>query len=121
MPRTTIAVQVPKGPYPTLQPAADALDMTLTACDTVNKNQTPLSGALLLIAQNSHATTPYTITISSVADARNRTGDITTYSLAAGDIAMFLINQADGWLQADGNLYYEGSNAAVKFALLKIA
>jgi len=120
MPRTTIAVQVPKGPYPTLQPAADSLDMTLTAADTVNFNQSPLSGSLLLIAQNSGAS-PYTITISSVVDSRNRTGDISAYSLAAGDIAMFLINQADGWLQADGNLYYQGSNAAVKFALLKIA
>lgn len=119
MPRTTIAVQVPKGPYPALQPAADALDMTLTACDTVNFNQTPLSGTLLLIAQNSGAS-PYTITISSVADSRNRTGDITAYSLAAGDVAMFLINQADGWLQSDGNLYYQGSNAAVKFAPIKI-
>ncbi|MGL4296271.1 MAG: hypothetical protein ACRCTG_11185 [Aestuariivirga sp.] len=120
MARTTIAVQVPKGPYPTLQPAADALDMTLTACDTVNKNQTPLSGNLLLVAQNSHATNAYTITVTSVVDARNRVGDITTYSLAAGDVAMFWINQAEGWLQADGNLYYEGSNAAIKFALLKL-
>lgn len=119
MPRTTITAQVPKGPYPTLQPAADALDLVMTAADVANKNQTLLNGNLVLIVQNSGGIA-YTITLTSVVDSRNRTGDITAYSLAAGDIAAFWIGQAEGWLQTDGYFYYEASNAAVKFAVLKL-
>jgi len=119
MPRTTITAQQPQGPWVTLPPAADALDLTMTAADVANKNQTLLNGPLLLIAQNSGAS-PYTITLSSIADSKLRTGDITAYSLAAGDIAAFWINRTEGWLQADGYLYYEASNVAVLFAVLKL-
>jgi hypothetical protein len=119
MPRTTIAAQTPKGPYVSLPPAADSLDVTMTAADVTNKNQTLLNGPLLLIAQNSGASA-YTVTITSAPDSKLRTGDITAYSLAAGDIAAFVINQTEGWLQSDGYLYYEASNAAVKFALLRL-
>lgn len=120
MPRTTITAQTPKGPYVTLPVTADSLDVTMTAADVSNKNQTLLSGSLLLIAQNSGAS-PYTITLTSIADSKLRTGDITTYSMAAGDISCFYIGSTEGWLQADGYLYYEASNASVKFAVLKLS
>jgi hypothetical protein len=121
MARTTITAQQPKGPYVSLQPAADSLDITMTAADVANKNQTLLAGQLLLIAQNTHATTAFTITITSIADSKLRTGDITTYTMQAGDISAFLISSTEGWLQADGYLYYEASNASVKFAVLKLS
>lgn len=120
MARTTITAQTPKGPYVTLQPSATSLDLTMTAADITNKNQTLLNGSLLLIAQNSGAS-PYTITLTSVADSRLRTGDITTYSLAAGVISCYYINNTEGWLQADGYLYFEASNASVKFAVIKLS
>ena len=120
MPRTTIAPATVRGPYPTLPVAADSLDLVLTAADTVNKNQTAFNtaGAVLLLAQNSGAS-PYTITLTSAIDTFNRTGDITAYSLAAGDIAAFILER-QGWMQSDGFIYYEANNAAVKFAVIPI-
>jgi len=73
----------------------------------------------VLLAWNSDPTNPYTFTISSIADERNRTGDITTYSLAAGEIGAFRLKKA-GWQQADGKCYLEASNAAIKFAVLAL-
>lgn len=118
MARTTITKTTVVGPYPTLQPAADSLDVAFTAADTGNKNQFAPTGDDVLLAWNSGAS-PYTITITSVADERNRTGDITTYSLAAGDICAFRI-KVQGWRQSDGMVYFEGSNTAVKFAVLSL-
>ena len=91
---------------------------TMTAADASNNNLAPFpgNGALILVAQNTHASTPYTITVTSAADEFGRTGDITTYSLAAGDIVPLLI-PANGWKQSDGNLYFQASNASVKFAI----
>jgi hypothetical protein len=120
MPRTTIAAQTPKGPYVALQPAANSLDITMTAADVANMNQTSLSGPLLLIVQNTHATTPFTFTLTSIVDTKLRPGDITTYTLQAGDIVAFVINSMEGWLQTDGMLYYAGSDATIKFALLRL-
>jgi hypothetical protein len=120
MPRTTIAAQTPKGPYVTLQPAANSLDVTMTAADVANMNQTVLNGPMLLIAQNTHASSPFTVTISSIVDSKLRTGDITTYTLQAADIVAYIINSMEGWLQTDGMLYYAGSDATIKFALLRL-
>jgi hypothetical protein len=106
------------GPYPVLPVTADSLDLSLQACDVGNGNQFVASGKDLLIVQNSGAA-PYTFTVTSVADAQKRTGDVTTYSLAAGDVAVLLL-QNDGWRQSDGYIYIAGSNIAVKFALIAL-
>lgn len=118
MPRTTLTKTTVLGPYPVLQPAADALDLTFAAADVVNKNQFAPSSDDLIIAWNSGAS-PYTITITSAMDDKNRTGDITAYSLAAGDIAAFRV-KTSGWNQADGKVYLEASNASVKFAVIPL-
>lgn len=114
MARVNIAIQQPVS-YPTLQPAADSLDIAFTAADTTNFQQTPMSGPFTLIAWNSGGS-PFTVTINSVVDAQRRTGDITAYSIGAGEIAMIDFPRTDGWKQADGNLYYQANNVAVKFA-----
>jgi hypothetical protein len=99
---------------------ADSLDLNLQAADVANKNQFTPSGDDLVIVQNSHASTAYTFTLTSAPDPFNRTGDITTYSLAAGEVAVFRIKTL-GWAQvADGKVYLEGSNAAVKFAVVPL-
>lgn len=119
MARTTLTRTTPLGPYPSLQPAADALDGVWTAADVANKNQFVLDGPVLVQFWNSGAS-PYTVTLTSIADQQNRTGDITAYSLAAGDIASILIDQTAGWKQTDGYMYLEASNAAVKFNVTRI-
>lgn len=124
MPRTAIpaaSIIAPLGPYPTLPVAALALDLTWQAADTVNFNQFPMgTGKYLLLARNVHATTPFTITLTSVADERKRTGDITTYSIAAGKQAAFLLDQQAGWAQTDGNFYLAGSDVSIQFCIMRL-
>lgn len=119
MPRTNLNKTTPVGGFPTLQPAADALDVVFTAADVANKNQFKLETGDVILAWNTHATTAYTVTLTSIADEKNRTGDVTAYSLAAGDIMVFGPLQQKGWRQTDGNMYLEASNASVKFAILR--
>lgn len=53
-------------------------------------------------------------------DQYGRSGDIAAYSLAAGDIAVFGPFKRDGWVQADGNIYLQASNVAVKFGVITL-
>lgn len=119
MPRVTLTRQVPKGPFVALPVVADSLDISFVAADVTNKEQFVPSGDDLIIFWNSGAS-PYTITITSVADPLNyRTGDIATYSLAAGDHGMYRVKKK-GWIQADGRVYIEASNTAVKWAIVQL-
>lgn len=121
MPRTTIVPLTILGPYPaTLPVAANALDAVLTAADITNLNQTAFNGPKLLMFRNSHATIAYTVTITSKADNRNRLGDITAFTLQAGDIGFFRIDTAEGWMQADGMLYFQGSDATILFGVINL-
>jgi len=119
MPRTAIAAQTAKGPYEATV-SADELDLTLTAADVANGNEVAWSGnELLLLVQNSDATNPYTFTVASVADQYGRTNDITTYSLAAGEIGHYRLRR-HGWQQSDNTLHLDASNAAIKFAVVAL-
>jgi hypothetical protein len=118
MPRTEITIESPVGPYPALPVSAGAAAFTMTAADTVNKNSAAFGGAarLLLVVQNTNA---QTVTITSKADALGRTGDIAAYSVPAGALASFIFER-NGWRQDDGALWFEGSHADVKFAVLQV-
>ena len=118
MARQTLTKQVPLGPYPTLPVAANALDLTETAADATNKEQFVPSGDDLVIVHNTGAS-PYTVTFTSMADDKNRTGDISAYSVGAGEIAAFRFKKP-GWMQSDGRVYMEASNAAMKYAVLQL-
>jgi hypothetical protein len=119
MARATLTKTTLLGPYPALQPTANSLDLTLAAANVSDKNQFKASGDDLLIVQNSDAGSAYTFTLTSTTDDKNRTGDITAYSLAAGEIAVFRVKN-EGWRQSDGYIYLEGSNAAIKFAVIAL-
>lgn len=125
MPRTTIpvaSITVPLGPYPTLPVSALALDDVWQAADSVNFNQFPLGqGKYQIRWRNVHATTPYTVTLTSAPDERKRSGDITAYSVAAGKSGRFLLDNTAGWLQSDGNFYLAGSNASIEFCIDRLA
>ena len=118
MARQIIAKQVPYGPYPTLPVAANALDLVETAADVTNKEEFAPSGDDLVIVHNTGAS-PYTVTFTSVPDEMKRTGDVPAYSLGAGELASFRFKK-QGWLQTDGNIYIEASNAAVKWAVIQL-
>lgn len=117
MPRTAIAAKAVVGGYGTY--SADGADFVWTAADVANGNSVVATNNDLVLAYNSGAT-PYTVTIGSVADPFNRTGDITAYSLAAGEYGVFGPFPNLGWKQTDGYLYLNANNAAVKFAIIAL-
>lgn len=119
MGRTTLTRTTPLGPYPTLQPAADALDVILAAADTTNNNQILLDGPMIIIAHNS-GVSARTLTITSTVDPQNRTGDVSAYSIGAGEVAAFKIDQTAGWKQTDGYLYLQANNAEVKIGAIRL-
>ena len=83
MARVLVAAQTTKGSFPALQPSVGSLAITFQAADVSLFQYTPLvSTKTYLLAMNTDSG-PHTVTITSVVDAQNRTGDITAYSLAA--------------------------------------
>ena len=61
------------------------------------------------------------MTITSSVDSDGRTGDITTYSMGAGEYAVFGPFDLDGWVQTDWKLYFEASNAEVFFGVIDLS
>lgn len=104
------------GPYPGTV-AADALNFVFQAVDASNGNEFVIAGREILLVRNSHGSNAITITIDSVADNHHsREGDISTYSLAAGEFMAFsFLNGADGWKQTDGTVHlaWAGSGTAL--------
>lgn len=120
MARTPIAVQIPKGPYPALPVAANSLDIVFSAADAANDNLAAFANnpRLLVLVRNAHASNAGTFNITS-APIVNRTGDITGYSLNAGETAGFIVDRT-GWRQSTGDLHFDASDATMMFALLAI-
>lgn len=113
-----ITVQNMKGPFDVI--SAGNLTPTWTAGNT-GGDTFAVTGREIILIWNSGAS-PYTVTITSQVDEKNRTRDITTYSLAAGEVAYFtggLTNSA-GWKDTNGLINITPSNVAVKWAFLKL-
>jgi hypothetical protein len=107
-----------KGPFATI--SANGADFTFTAGDT-NTDTIAVTGRQVILAQNI-GVGARTLTITSVADAQGRTGDITSYSLGAGEFAAFgigLTNEA-GWKQTNGTIIVDVEHAEVKWAVLTL-
>jgi len=117
MARTDLTKTTAQGAYGGY--AAGAADVTMAAADTTDKNQFTCQGNDLVIAHNTGGSAA-TITIDSVADPYGREGDITAYSLGAGEIATFGPFKAQGWQQSDGKIYLEASSADVQFGVLAL-
>ncbi len=107
------------GSYPTLPITANAADLVETAADTASQNMFAASGNDLIIAHNS-GLSAHTVTITSVANQKNRTGNITAYSIGAGEIAIFGPLKNMGWTAADGNIYLEANHAEVLFGIVTL-
>lgn len=126
MARTSIPVVTPIGPYPTLPVtalAADVAQNALTGSSGASGNQAAFGNfnRLLLVFQNTDATSK-TVTITSLASGNvfNRTGDISAYAIAAGLMSAFFIER-NGWIQSDGNLYFEATSALMKVTIFGIS
>jgi hypothetical protein len=118
MARTTLATLNAVGPYGSYA-TSNIAELVMTAADAVNYNDVVARDGQMVVAHNTGASA-YTITITSSANAYGRLGNITTYSLGAGEYAIFGPFRMDGWVQSDGRLYFEASNAAVKFGVVNL-
>lgn len=119
MARQTITKTTAPGSYPSLQPAANALDITWVQADTVNKEQFKLTGREILLAWN-QGVGAQTVTVDSVVDKHKRTGSITAYSIGASEIAVLGPFALEGWRQTDGNLYLEANSTDIRFAVIEV-
>ena len=130
--RVLVAAQTTPGQFPALQPSVGSLAVGFQAADTSNFNYALLgTSKTYLLAMNTDSSA-HTVTISSVADAQTRKGDITAYSLAAITgttpvIAQFgpFTSFPAGWLTpTDGTtpagLWFQASDATVKFAVVTL-
>ena len=113
-----LTVQNISAPFATI--SAGGADFTFAAGST-DGDTFACTGREILVAFNSGAA-PYTITITSVADEKNRTGDVTAYSLAAGDYAVFGVGltNAKGWKSTAGTIAVDVEHADVKWAVLRL-
>lgn len=119
MARTNIPAQSLIGAYPSLPISAGGADLTFTAADAVNGNSTPLvDNKTVLLAYNTDSA-PHNVSVNSVADTLNRTGDITNYSVAAGKVAAFGPFKAAGWANSN-TLQFSGADATVEFAVITL-
>lgn len=116
---TVFTAQTIKGPFEII--AADAADITFTAA-SAGADTFICTGRDIILIRNTGAGAR-TVTITSVVDEKNRTGDITTYSLAAGEFAAFgcgLTNQA-GWQNTSTKaITITGSHAEITVAILRL-
>ena len=121
MARVLIAAQTLPGAYPTLPITPGSRVLAFQAVDTGLGNYTPLiENKTSILVKNGHATDAKTVTITSVADALGRTGDVPAYSLAAGEIARFGPFKAVGWSHGTGTtggIWIDGSSADIKVAV----
>lgn len=98
---------------------AGDLIVSPVACDATNGNSFPVTGQEVLFVYNSGAS-PYTFTVSSVADPFGRTDtSLTNYSVAAGGFAMIELKFLIGWQQTGQVIYTTCSNVALKFAIVR--
>lgn len=119
MPRTSFTIINAPGSY-LASIAADDLDFAWEAGDVANNNQFASTGKELILVRNDDVGAQ-TFTIVSIADPQlKRTGDVTDYSVGAGEYAIFGPVEAKGWRQTDGNVYINPSDANLFFAIIRL-
>lgn len=119
MARVLVAAQTTPGAYPALQPAANSRDLSFQAGDNSLGNKTPLVDSKTLVLIFNSDSGAHTVTFTSVADVLNRTGDITAYSLGAGEVGLFGPFKTVGWGHT-GDLWIDVSDNTVKIAVITL-
>lgn len=113
MARVTHTAVASTGQYPTAP-----YTLTATAADATNFEEVAHTGQEVIIFRNSGASTR-NITVTSVADNHNRTGNV-TFTLAAGAIKAIGPLGIDGWRQTDGKLYFQADHAEVLISVIRV-
>ena len=119
MARTLVSAQLPPLAtgatyFPTLPLSAGTAKRNFAAADATNNNYTPIvSGKTYLNVLNTD-TSAHSVTIHSVVDAQNRSGDITSYNVPAGEVHTFgpFTTSPTGWAQtAPAGLWFDCSSS----------
>jgi hypothetical protein len=107
------------GSYPATPLAINTADVTFTpaGANFADGFSFDATGGDILLIKNGNAA-PQTVTLQSMPDAFNRKGDISAYSVGAGEEAVFDFSQIAGWKQADGKVYGSVSAADVSLAVI---
>jgi hypothetical protein len=119
MPRTNIAAQVTPGAYPVLPITPDARDVAFVGANVADGNDTTLVAGKTLVLVRNVDVGAHTVTFTSAADSLNRKGDITSYSVGAGDVALFGPFTTIGWA-VGGRLQINGDNVNIEIAVITL-
>lgn len=99
--------------------AADSLNLAWQTA-TAGGEKFTCTGREILLMRNDSGTN--TVTITSVANAKGRSENLTAYEITGTEIAVWtggLTNEA-GWKQTDGTIIATASSTNVSFAVLKL-
>lgn len=111
--RVLIASQSPVGAYPVTPLTANSADLTFTAGDSTNGHYTPIVDGKTYVQFHNTGVGARTATITSSRDIYNRTGDITAYSLGAGEISkLFGPFSKAGWANVGPDVTLANPSAA---------
>lgn len=119
MARVLVAAQTTPGAYPTLPITANSRDLTFQAGDNSLGNYTSIVEGKTLVVVHNTDSGAHTVTFTSQPDTYGRSGDISSYSLGAGELGLFGPFKALGWSDA-GNLDIDCSDNTVKFAVITL-
>jgi hypothetical protein len=117
---TALTVQTALAPFATV--SAGLLDYTYAVAD-VTGNTFPCTGREILLVINPAGGSTYTLTITGSTDEKNRSGAITSYSMAAGDYIIWMggLTNSSGWKDAStGLITATANNAAVLMAVIRL-
>ena len=119
MPVTALTAQVTNGAYPALPIGAGTRKLTHVAIDaSLGGSVAIIEGKTMVFVFNTGGA-PHTVTIASVADSFNRPGDITTYSVPAGEVHHFGPFKLAGWSNA-GLLGITVSDVSLEIGILNL-
>ena len=99
---------------------ANEFEVVEGASDITNGNAFPYTGREILTLRNTSLTNARTLTVTSAPDRYGRVKDIATYSVPANKLHAVPPFIAEGWVQADGKIWVDGSNAELLLGVLKI-
>jgi hypothetical protein len=115
MARTALTTLVLKQDNYAIQPGDLALPFV--AGDPINGNLFLITGEEILVIQNTD-TVAHSFTALSTQDAVGRTDDL-VYSVPANSVAILQFSVLEGYVQPDGNVYLNPSDAHIKFAVVE--
>lgn len=122
MTRSTLTPQTLQGNKVSAYAVAESADITYEASTgllTTNGDEFVSSGNDIVICRNDQIGAQ-TITFYSNEDPYGLTENIETYSIGAGEYAIFGPFQVVPWRQADGNVYLGTSHADILIAIIAL-